>query len=102
MDAKGYRHSTVHALKSKARRSSLLRPESVKSFLAAVTMSESRKAKLTEDLARFYPYKHMPFDKPNYRRIEKTFISLEVKLDRLIASCNRKVAVMLQLIKVLH
>jgi integrase len=63
-------------------------------------MSESRKAKLTEDLARFYAYKHIPFDKPNYRRIEKLpFIPLEAEVDQLIASCNRKVAAMLQLIK---
>jgi hypothetical protein len=66
------------ALKSVARKSNLLRPESAKSYLAAATMSESRKAKLTEDLARFYAYKHIPFDKPNYKRIEKLpFIPLE-------------------------
>jgi len=63
-------------------------------------MSESRKAKLTEDLARFYAYKHIPFDKPHYRRIEKLpFIPLEAEVDQLIASCSRKVAEILQLIK---
>ena len=104
MQKQGYRHSTVkycvQALKSIARRSSLLRPESAKSYLAAATMSESRKAKLTEDLARFYAYKHIPFDKPNYRRIEKLpFIPLEAEVDQLIASSTRKVAAMLQLVK---
>jgi hypothetical protein len=104
MRKQGYRHSTVRycvqSLKSIARRSSLLRAESAKSYLASAEMSESRKAKLTEDLARFYAYKHTPFDKPNYRRIEKLpFIPLEVEVDQLIASCSRKVAAMLQLIK---
>jgi len=52
-------------------------------------MSESRKAKLTEDLARFYAYKHIPFDKPNYRRIEKLpFNPLEVEVDiSLVQAC---------------
>jgi len=104
MQKQGYRHSTVkycvQSLKSIARRSSLLRPESAKSYLATAPISESRKAKLTEDLARFYAYKHLPFDKPNYRRIEKLpFIPLEVEVDQLISGCSRKVATYLQLIK---
>jgi integrase len=104
MRKQGYRNSTVkyciQALKSIARRASLLRPESAKSYLASATISESRKAKLTEDLARFYTYKHIPFDKPNYKRIEKLpFVPLEVEVDQLIASCSRKVAAILQLVK---
>jgi integrase len=104
MRKQGYRHSTVkyciQALKSIARRANLLRPESAKSYLASATISESRKAKLTEDLARFYAYKHIPFDKPKYKRIEKLpFIPLEVEADQLIASCSRKAAAILQLIK---
>jgi integrase len=104
MRKQGYRHSTVkycvQALKSIARKASLLRAESAKSYLASAEISESRKAKLTEDLARFYAYKHIPFDKPNYKRIEKLpFIPLEVEVDQLISSCGRKVATILQLIK---
>jgi len=72
----------VQALKSIARKASLLRPETAKSYLASAEMSESRKAKLVEDLARFYAYKHIPFDKSNYRRIEKLpFVLLEVEAD---------------------
>ena len=102
---KRYGHSTVkyciQALKSIARKSSLLRPEPAKSYLAAASMSESRKAKLTEDLARFYAYKHIPFDKPNYKRIEKLpFIPLESEVDQLIAGIiNRKICTFLQLLK---
>jgi len=58
MQKQGYRHSTtkycIQALKAIARKSSLLRPESAKGYLATAPISESRKAKLTEDLARFY------------------------------------------------
>ena len=95
MRKQGYRHSTVkyciQALKSIARKTSLLRPESAKSYLASAEMSESRKAKLTEDLARFYAYKRIPFDKPNYKRIEKLpFVPLEVEVDQLISGCGRE------------
>jgi integrase len=104
MRKQGYRHSTIkyciQALKSIARRANLLQPESTKAYLASAEMSESRKAKLTEDLARFYGYSHLAFDKPNYRRIERLpFVPLEVEVDQLISGVSRKIATFLQLIK---
>jgi integrase len=85
---------------SRGFKSHLLQPESAKSYLASAQISESRKAKLTEDLVRFYAYKHIPFNKPNYERIEKLpFIPLESEVDQLIACCSRKVGAVLQLIK---
>lgn len=69
MQKQGYRRSTTHfciqALKPIARRANLLDPESVNGLLALVSFSEARKAKLVEDLDRFYTWKHIPFDKPN-------------------------------------
>jgi len=47
------------------RRANLLDPESVNGLLASASFSEARKAKLVEDLDRFYTWKHIPFDKPN-------------------------------------
>jgi integrase len=104
MRKQGYRHSTVRyciqALKSIARRANLLQPESAKAYLAYAEISESRKAKLTEDLARFYAHKHLAFDKPNYRRIEKLpFVPLELEVDQLISGVGKKTATYLQLIK---
>jgi integrase len=104
MRKQGYRHSTIRyciqALKSIARRANLLQPESAKAYLAYAEISESRKAKLTEDLARFYAYKHLTFDKPNYKRIEKLpFVPLEVEVDQLISGAGKKTATYLQLIK---
>jgi len=104
MRKQGYRHSTIRyciqALKSIARRANLLQPESAKAYLAYAEISESRKAKLTEDLARFYAYMHLTFDKPNYRRIEKLpFVPLEVEVDQLISGVGKKTATYLQLIK---
>jgi len=104
MRKQGYRRSTVkyciQALKSIARHANLLQPEFAKAYVAYAEMSESRKAKLTEDLARFYAYKHLAFDKPNYRRIEKLpFVPLEVEVDQLISGVGQKIAAFLQLIK---
>jgi integrase len=104
MRKQGYRHSTIkyciQALKSIARKTKLLQPESAKSYLASAEISESRKAKLAEDLARFYAYEHIPFNKPNYNRIEKLpFVPLEVEVDQLIAGCRRKASTFLQLLK---
>jgi integrase len=104
MNKQGYRHSTVHycvqALKSMARQVSLLDPESVKTFLASTDVSEARKAKLVEDLARFYNWKHIQFDKPNYRRIERLpFVPLEAEIDQLISAAGRKTGTFLHLLK---
>ena len=87
MQKQGYRKSTVHyciqALKSIARKTILLQPESAKSYLASAEISESRKAKLAKDLARFYAHEDLPFSKPNYRRIERLpFVPLEVEVGR--------------------
>jgi integrase len=79
---------------------SLLDPESVKTYLATVEVSEPRKAKLVEDLGRFYNWKHIPFDKPNYRRIERLpFVPLESEIDQLISGAGRKTGTFLQLLK---
>ena len=104
MEKQGYRKSTVRyciqALKSVGRNANLLEPESVKTYLARAELSESRKAKLVEDVARFYGYKHIPFDKPNYRRIERLpFVPLEVEVDQLISGVGRKTSTFLQLLK---
>jgi integrase len=104
MQKQGYRPSTTHyciqAIKSVARRANLLDPESTKTYVATANVTEARKAKLIEDLYRFYRRKHIPFEKPNYRRIEKLpFIPLESEVDQLIAGVGKKAATFLQLIK---
>jgi len=104
MRKQGYRESTirpcVRALKAIAKRTNLLNPESVKSYLASAELSENRKEKLTDDLARFYRYKQIAFDRPRYRRIEKLpFIPLESEVDQLIAGLGNKTATFLQLLK---
>ena len=77
-----------------------LNPEGVKRYLARAKFSESRKEKLTWDLARFYNYKHIPFEKSHYRRLERLpFVPLEGEVDQLISGVGGKTAVFLQLLK---
>ncbi len=75
MQKQGYRYSTIQSciksLKPIARRTNLLDLEAVKGYIARASTSNSRKDKLTQDLARFYKYRQIPFDKPHYTRIEK-------------------------------
>jgi hypothetical protein len=90
MQKQGFRESTIRssasALKSIARNASLPNPEDVKRYLARAVFSESRKEKLADDLARFYHYTHIPFEKPRYRRLERSpFIPSEGEADQLIS-----------------
>lgn len=100
----GYRESTIRpcirALRAIAKRTNLLNPESVKTYLASAELSENRKEKLTHDLSRFYKWKHIPFQKPTYKRVEKLpFIPLESEVDQLISGVGSKTATFLQLLK---
>jgi integrase len=99
-----YRNSTVQtcvrALKALARRTNLLDPESVKSYLANAKLSENRKTKLLEDVSRSYAYLKIPFTRPRYKRIEMLpFIPLENEIDQLIAGATQKSTAFLQCIK---
>ena len=100
----GYRNSTVQtcvrALKALARRTNLLDPESVKSYLANAQLSKNRKMKLLEDVSRFYGHLKIPFNRPRYKRIETLpFIPLASEIDQLIAGAGQKSAAFLQCIK---
>ena len=104
MQKAGYRSSTVtscvKALKALARRTNVLDPESVKSYLASAALSENRKQTVIDHVARFYKWKKMPFVQPRYRRIHTLpFIPLEVEIDQLIAGVGQGQAAFLQLIK---
>ena len=104
MQRQGYRPATilgaVKTLKSVAKRTSLLSPESVKDYLAKATVSETRKVKIVEDLTRLYAWKGIHFDKPNYRKVERLpFIPLELEVNQLISAMGKKTTVFLQLLK---
>ena len=105
MQKEGYRRSTIEAaavssLKSIARKSDLLTPESVKRYLGTAELTEGRKEALTVRLARFYKYKGISWTAPRYRRVEKLpFIPLESEVEQLISGMGKKPACFLQLLR---
>jgi integrase len=104
MRRQGYRETTIHfSVKSLiwvAKRTQLLEPEAVKAYLASAKTSESRKRKLVEDLARFYRYKGIPFDRPRYKKTEKIpFIPLESEVGQLVSGMTKKGSAFLQLLR---
>jgi integrase len=104
MEKEGYRPATtrcaVEALKSLTRRVNLFDTEAVKYYLAKANVSEGRKERLSNDLARFYRFKGLHFDKPRYRKIEKLpFIPLESEVEQLISGMGQKTGTFLQLLR---
>jgi integrase len=103
MRKEGYRESTiqstVQALRAVAKRANLLDPDSTKNYLASAKVSENRKSKLTDDLARFYHHMRIRFEKPRYRRVDKIpFIPSQQEVDQLTAGVGKKMSAFLRLL----
>jgi integrase len=104
MQKQGYRPSTtrssISTLKAVAKKAKLLNQDAVKTHLASMKVSASRKEKICQDLARFYKFKQTPFDVPRYHRIASLpFLPQEKEIDQLISACGKKTATFLQLLK---
>jgi integrase len=104
MQRQGYRPSTVTScvktLKAVARRSHISDPERVKGYLASAEMGENRKQTVVDHLVRFYRWKNIPFDRPNYRRTQLLpFVPTEGEVDQLISGLGQKWATFLQLMR---
>ena len=95
MKKNGFRDSTilgtVHTLKALVAHVELSQPESVKAYLANASSSINRKAKVVEDLDRFYRYKGIQWLKPNYNRVDVLpFVPNTQEVNDLIASSDLK------------
>ena len=89
----------MQALKAVAKRANLLDPESTKTYLASAKVSENRKSKLADDLARFYQHMRIRFEKPRYRRIDKIpVIPSQLEVDQLTAGVGKKMSAFLRLL----
>jgi integrase len=100
----GYRNPTVQsnvkALKTLAKRTNLLDPESVKEHLTQAQLSEGRKQILAQYLQRFHRFKGIAFEKPRYRRVERLpFVPTETEIDQLISAISKKMSAFLLLLK---
>jgi integrase len=93
-------YGSVEALKALARRADLLDPESAKEYLALAQLSEGRKQILAQYLERFYRFKGIAFEKPQYRRVERLpFVPTETEIDQLISAVSKKMSALLLLLK---
>ena len=88
LQKEGYRTSTIESqvssLKTVARHSNIYNPDSVKTYLARLNVTEARKEALVIRLNRFYRWKKIQWTPPRYRRVEKLpFIPLESEIDQI-------------------
>ena len=79
----------------------LTNPESVKETIAKQKVwSETTKALAVAIYGKFAEFNHISWKPPSYRLRQKVpFIPLESELDSLIASCGKKLSVLLRLLK---
>jgi integrase len=78
----------------------LLDPEPVKAHLAKAECSINRKAKICEDLDRFYKYQKIQWVKPHYNRVDVLpFVPTRQEVTDLIACLGPKMSVFTQLLK---
>jgi len=109
MQQAGLKESTIRprikVLKGIAKPANILNPSDVTAFLVNVNWQDNTKQKRVEDLAAFYAFKGIDWNKPKCRRIGKLpQVPLETDSDQLIQTVQlmrrgKKAAVFLQLLK---
>jgi len=92
--------SRIRRLKGLAKHCNLLDPESVKETLAKRKLRNSTKAITVSVYNDFLKFLGLKWDPPEYKAERSIpFIPLEREIDDLIASCNKRIAALLQLLK---
>ena len=101
----GYRKSTIEAKVQRLKRlaslgADLFNPESVKKTIANDEWKDSYKAGLVSAYSTFVEMVGLDWKPPRYKPVQKLpFVPHEKEIDALIASCGKKVATSLQLLK---
>lgn len=92
--------SRVRRLKGLARLCNLADPETVKETLATLPHKNSTKAITTSVYTDFLKCFNLTWEPPEYKMEQSIpFIPLEGEIDQLIASCSKRTATLLQLLK---
>jgi integrase len=92
--------SRVRRLKGLSKHCNLMDPEAVKETLAKLSQKNSTKAITTSVYTNFLKCFGLTWEPPEYKMEESIpFIPLENEIDQLIASCNKRTAALLQLLK---
>jgi len=105
MRRKGYAEVTIKTWLRKLRRlavlgAELLDPESVKEAIAKADWKENTKNLTVSVYTAFLESMGKTWEPPSYRKVEEIpFIPTEEEIDQLIASCGKRTAAFLQLLK---
>jgi integrase len=92
--------SRVRRLKGLAKHCNLMDPEAVKETLAKLPQKNSTKAITVSVYTDFLKCFGLSWEPPEYKMQESIpFIPLESEIDQLIASCSKRIAALLQLMK---
>ncbi|MEM2385482.1 MAG: tyrosine-type recombinase/integrase [Candidatus Bathyarchaeia archaeon] len=92
--------SRVRRLKGLAKHCNLMDPEAVKEVLAKLPQKNSTKAITVSVYTDFLKCFGLSWEPPEYKMEESIpFIPLESEIDQLIASCSKRIAALLQLMK---
>lgn len=92
--------SRVRRLKGLAKHCNLMDPEAVKETLAKLPQKNSTKAITVSVYTDFLKCFGLSWEPPEYKMQESIpFIPLESEIDQLIASCNKRIAALLQTLK---
>lgn len=87
-------------MKAVGRQCNILDTNQFKSYLATANYGENRRDKILGDMARFYKFLEIPFDKPLSRRVETLpFIPLESEIDAMVGGLGRKLSAFTRLVK---
>jgi integrase len=90
----------VKTLKAVGRQCNLLNPDEFKTYLTTANYSENRRDKILGDMARFYKFLGVKFEKPLSRRVETLpFLPLENEIDALIGGLGKKLSAFTRLVK---
>jgi len=104
LESQGYRPKTIKSsisnLKTLAKHSYIIDPESVKKEIASRNVSDGTKEKLVIAYNRFCKQHSIKWDKPRYRRTEKIpYVPTENDIDQLIGGMSSRLGTILLFIK---
>jgi integrase len=92
--------SRIRRLKGLAKLCNVMDPEAVKEAMAMLPHKKSTKAITVSVYSDFLKSLNMTWDQPEYKMEQNLpFIPLESEIDQLIASCSKRTAALLQLLK---
>jgi hypothetical protein len=96
---RGYKDTTItqnysKVLKNIAKNAPLNNPDAVLGYIATKDVSEGRKELLVKVYATYCRWKHIPFQKPRYKRQDRLpYVPLELDIEALLSALPKKLSI---------